>query len=459
MAERKQVNKYYPPDFDPRKHKNLDKYHNTHALRERAKKIDQGILVIRFEMPYDIWCEGCKIHIAMGVRYNAEKRKMGYYYSTPIYRFRMKCHLCENYFEIETDPMNCNYKIMFGAQRKNEKWDMAENEQVLTEAANNQLSHDTFISNPSAIPANHYILPFSQDLPSQQSQSSFLPSKLDSHVSPWQLLKSAFSWIQPNRQPSSVLQRRKKQSNQDEAPKTNLDVKELPGNENGETSPTPSSENQSSNKPEQQPTEKPSTKAVEPTQPTTAKPTESPTTPKRDNLVIVDTSVTSPKTSHRQLLRKNRPQKSQPRRRIDQNGLDDGYGDIDKNRVHNTEERDRSNDSNTKAGDGGNFSDTQGAESTEKSQESSTEGGGDESHKTEEAYATETTEEKANETLTTSDIPANAHKIFAFQTNNCREVKHAKLEQRLSVVWKCMSQNVRMLKLIIRDGTRKNKIG
>lgn len=127
------MNKYYPPDFDPRKHKNLDKYNNTHALRERAKKIDQGILVIRFEMPYDIWCEGCKIHIAMGVRYNAEKRKVGYYYSTPIYRFRMKCHLCENYFEIETDPKNVDYNIIIGAQRKNEKWDMADNEQVLTE--------------------------------------------------------------------------------------------------------------------------------------------------------------------------------------------------------------------------------------------------------------------------------------------------------------------------------------
>lgn len=39
-----------------------------------------------------------------GVRYNAEKRKVGNYYTTPIFRFRMKCHLCDNHFEIETDP-------------------------------------------------------------------------------------------------------------------------------------------------------------------------------------------------------------------------------------------------------------------------------------------------------------------------------------------------------------------
>ena len=41
---------------------------------------------------------------ASGVRYNAEKKKVGNYYTTPIYRFRMKCHLCDNYIEIETDP-------------------------------------------------------------------------------------------------------------------------------------------------------------------------------------------------------------------------------------------------------------------------------------------------------------------------------------------------------------------
>ena len=58
----------------------------------------------RFEMPYNIWCGGCGNHIGMGVRYNAEKSKVGMYYTTPIYKFRMKCHLCDNHFEIKTDP-------------------------------------------------------------------------------------------------------------------------------------------------------------------------------------------------------------------------------------------------------------------------------------------------------------------------------------------------------------------
>lgn len=132
MGERKGTNKYYPPDFDPAKHGSLNGYHKTHALRERARKLSQGILIIRFEMPYNIWCDGCKNHIGMGVRYNAEKKKVGNYYSTPIYRFRMKCHLCVNYIEMQTDPQNCDYVIVSGAQRKEERWDMADNEQILT---------------------------------------------------------------------------------------------------------------------------------------------------------------------------------------------------------------------------------------------------------------------------------------------------------------------------------------
>ena len=43
----------------------------------------------------------------MGVRYNAEKTTVGKYYSTPIFKFRMKCHLCDNHFEIQTDPKVC----------------------------------------------------------------------------------------------------------------------------------------------------------------------------------------------------------------------------------------------------------------------------------------------------------------------------------------------------------------
>lgn len=111
----------------------INKYHGTHALRERANKLHLGILVIRFEMPYNIWCEGCKNHIGMGVRYNAEKKKIGMYYSTPLYQFRFKCHLCDNYIEMKTDPANLDYVIVSGARRQERRWDPLENEQVVPE--------------------------------------------------------------------------------------------------------------------------------------------------------------------------------------------------------------------------------------------------------------------------------------------------------------------------------------
>ncbi|KAG9510163.1 Coiled-coil domain-containing protein, partial [Fragariocoptes setiger] len=117
MAERRATNKYYPTDWDPSKG-SINKYRNSHPLRDRAKKLDQGILVVRFEMPFNIWCEGCNNHIGMGVRYNAEKTKAGKYYSTTIFRFRMKCHLCDNHFEIETDPTKLDYTIVSGAKRQ-----------------------------------------------------------------------------------------------------------------------------------------------------------------------------------------------------------------------------------------------------------------------------------------------------------------------------------------------------
>nr|XP_056718887.1 probable splicing factor YJU2B [Euleptes europaea] len=85
-------------------------------------------------MPYNIWCDGCQNHIGMGVRYNAEKKKVGNYYTTPIYRFRMKCHLCPNHIEMQTDPANCDYVIVSGARRKEERWDVEANEQIVATA-------------------------------------------------------------------------------------------------------------------------------------------------------------------------------------------------------------------------------------------------------------------------------------------------------------------------------------
>ena len=129
MGERKGQQKYYPPDWRP-EHGSLDNYYGTHPLRDRARKLDRGILIIRFEMPYNIWCDGCNNHIGMGVRYNAEKTKVGMYYSTPIYKFTMKCVYCPTHIEMQTDPKNCDYNVIAGARRQNNRWKAQDAEQI-----------------------------------------------------------------------------------------------------------------------------------------------------------------------------------------------------------------------------------------------------------------------------------------------------------------------------------------
>lgn len=62
-------------------------------------------------------------HIGAGVRYNAQKSKVGKYFSTPIFAFRCKCHLCSGWFEIRTDPQNSRYVVTEGARQKQEDWD------------------------------------------------------------------------------------------------------------------------------------------------------------------------------------------------------------------------------------------------------------------------------------------------------------------------------------------------
>ncbi|KAI8890904.1 DUF572-domain-containing protein, partial [Backusella circina FSU 941] len=138
-------NKYYPAEWTPDKG-SVNRFVGKHPLGDRARKIDKGILIVRFELPFNIWCTGCDNHIGQGVRYNAEKKKIGNYYSTPILQFRMKCHLCDNWIEIHTDPKACNsaYVVVSGARKKVEEWKEEDTEviKLQDEKTKEQLEND-----------------------------------------------------------------------------------------------------------------------------------------------------------------------------------------------------------------------------------------------------------------------------------------------------------------------------
>ncbi|GIL88984.1 hypothetical protein Vretimale_16293 [Volvox reticuliferus] len=129
LAAAKADNFYYPPDFDPQKHHSLNKYNGQHPLRERASKLDQGILVIRFEMPFNIWCEKCGEHIAKGERFNAEKKAIGQYHSTKVLQFAMTHH-CGCKITIQTDPKRAEYLVVEGARKKEESYRAADAEVI-----------------------------------------------------------------------------------------------------------------------------------------------------------------------------------------------------------------------------------------------------------------------------------------------------------------------------------------
>ena len=112
------MGRYVPPEHEGVISGN--KLHGKHALGSRANKVSQGILTVRFEMPYPIWCTNCPkpTIIGQGVRFNAEKKKVGNYYSTPIYSFRMKHTSCAGWIEIRTDPKNTAYVVTEGARKR-----------------------------------------------------------------------------------------------------------------------------------------------------------------------------------------------------------------------------------------------------------------------------------------------------------------------------------------------------
>ncbi|KAL2874605.1 Protein saf4 [Colletotrichum sp. CLE4] len=110
------MGRYVPPDQEGTTTGN--KLNRKHPLGARAAK--PGILVVRFEMPFAIWCATCPkpTIIGQGVRFNAEKKRVGSYFTSAIWQFRMKHADCGGWIEIHTDPKNTAYVVVSGAKKR-----------------------------------------------------------------------------------------------------------------------------------------------------------------------------------------------------------------------------------------------------------------------------------------------------------------------------------------------------
>ncbi|SNX85283.1 related to YJU2 - essential protein required for pre-mRNA splicing [Melanopsichium pennsylvanicum] len=117
------MGRYRPPDSDPRR----EPFNQSHHLAARARKLQShGILVVRFELPFNVICLSCDAHLAQGRRINAEKKQVGEYLNTKIWGFGCKC-VCGHRFEIRTDPQNAQYVVESGARKQVQEWDPEEN--------------------------------------------------------------------------------------------------------------------------------------------------------------------------------------------------------------------------------------------------------------------------------------------------------------------------------------------
>lgn len=82
--------------------------------------------MIRFELMFDSWCLNCGIHIGQGTRYNAEKKEVDKYFTTPIYEFQMKCTSCPQIYVIRTNPKDATYDYISGIRKKEKDFDTAD---------------------------------------------------------------------------------------------------------------------------------------------------------------------------------------------------------------------------------------------------------------------------------------------------------------------------------------------
>lgn len=113
MAERKVLNKYIPPDFDP-----------SQLKRVKAKdKTGPKLQTVRLMTPFSMRCNACGEYIYKGKKFNARKEDtLEKYYSVKIYRFHIKCTRCSASITFRTDPKNADYAAESGAQRNFEPW-------------------------------------------------------------------------------------------------------------------------------------------------------------------------------------------------------------------------------------------------------------------------------------------------------------------------------------------------
>ncbi|OTA30500.1 hypothetical protein BTJ68_09387 [Hortaea werneckii EXF-2000] len=114
MSERKVLQKYYPPDFDPSA---------IEKRRKGPKQTGPKIQPVRLMAPFSMKCTSCGEYIYKGRKFNARKETTEEkYYAISIFRFYIRCTRCSAEITFKTDPKNMDYTCERGARRNFEPW-------------------------------------------------------------------------------------------------------------------------------------------------------------------------------------------------------------------------------------------------------------------------------------------------------------------------------------------------
>merc|ERR1712113_1273121 len=106
MGERKVLNRYYPPDFDP-------------AKLPKGERAFSNSMKVRMMMAMNVQCLTCGTFIYKGTKFNMRKEDVHDedYLGLQLYRFYFRCPHCSSEISLKTDPMNCDYLVEYGAHR------------------------------------------------------------------------------------------------------------------------------------------------------------------------------------------------------------------------------------------------------------------------------------------------------------------------------------------------------
>lgn len=109
MSERKAINKWYPPDYDPLKVPKKEKSRNANSNK------------VRLMLPFSMKCLQCNEYISARRKFNARKETTSEkYMGFKIIKFHFKCPRCNNSIVFRTDPALAGFAPVEGGVRNHE---------------------------------------------------------------------------------------------------------------------------------------------------------------------------------------------------------------------------------------------------------------------------------------------------------------------------------------------------